>query len=101
MKENNENLQHSFKTNFAKLDAHIVTQEELDEIPELTEDFFIHADFYHGEKLIRRGRPRKAEPKIHLNFRVDADIVHALKAHGKGWQTLANQALREWIEKHP
>jgi uncharacterized protein (DUF4415 family) len=101
MTENKETTKNNFKSDFAKIDAYVLTQADYDEIPELTEDFFIHADLYHGEKLIRRGRPRKETPKIHLGIRLDADIVHALKARGKGWQTLANQALREWVEKHP
>ena len=88
------------KSDLAKVDAYVLTQADYDEIPELTEDFFIHADRYRDGVLIRRGRPRKESPKIHLGIRLDADIVHALKAHGKGWQTLANQALREWVEKH-
>lgn len=31
-----------------------------DDAPELTDDFFEHADKYDGDKLIQRGRPKAA-----------------------------------------
>jgi predicted RNase H-like HicB family nuclease len=34
-----------------------------DDAPELTDDFFEHADLYEGETLIRRGKPRLGTPK--------------------------------------
>lgn len=33
----------------------------------------------------RRGRPRSASPKAHVNIRLDADIVQAFKSTGAGW----------------
>jgi len=33
--------------------------------------------------------------------RFDRDILTAFKATGKGWQTRMNEALRDWLEKHP
>lgn len=48
----------------------------------------------------RRGRPRSAAPKTHVNIRLDADIVQAFKKTGAGWQTKLNEALREWLAKH-
>jgi hypothetical protein len=38
--------------------THILTDEEYDEIPELTDAFFEQADQYRGVELIRRGDPR-------------------------------------------
>ncbi|WP_246333198.1 BrnA antitoxin family protein [Aureimonas mangrovi] len=60
---------------------------------------FERADLYHGETLIRRGRPKVEHPKQRVTLRLDEDVVSALRASGRGWQTRVNQALREWIEK--
>lgn len=43
-----------------KVDAHVITSEEYEEIPELTDEWFDRADLYHGGKLISRGK-RKAD----------------------------------------
>ncbi len=71
-----------------------------DDAPELTDEFFEHADEYVGDKLIRRGRPRSDQTKLALTVRYDADIVAAFKATGKGWQTRMNEALRDWLKTH-
>ena len=31
-------------------------------------------------------------------IRFDADVLTALKASGKGWQTRGNEAMREWVK---
>lgn len=48
-----------------------------------------------------RGRPALAQPKAHVNIRLDQDVLAAFKSSGTGWQTRVNQALREWIRTHP
>ena len=40
----------------------------------------------------------KANPKAATTIRFDADVVAALKATGPGWQTRANDLLRDDIE---
>lgn len=47
------------------------------------------------------GRPRKDNPKVFTGIRLDADILDAFKATGKGWQTRMNDALRDWLKAHP
>ena len=47
------------------------------------------------------GRPKLANPKVAVTVRYDADIVERFKASGDGWQTRMNNALREWLTKHP
>jgi uncharacterized protein (DUF4415 family) len=42
----------------------------------------------------RRGRPRKARPKINQTLRLDADVVEAYRRQGRGWQTRINAVLR-------
>jgi uncharacterized protein (DUF4415 family) len=65
-----------------------------DDAPELTKSFFEHADWYHGDRLIRRGRPPSANPKQALKLRIDADVIEHFRATGPGWQTRINDALR-------
>ncbi len=48
----------------------------------------------------KRGRPRLANPKEHVNIRLDADAVHAFRSTGRGWQTRLNNALRDWLNAH-
>jgi uncharacterized protein (DUF4415 family) len=51
--------------------------------------------------LARIGRPPSARPlKVPTTIRFDADVLAALKATGKGWQTRVNEAMREWAKSH-
>jgi uncharacterized protein (DUF4415 family) len=65
-----------------------------DDAPEWTQEQFERADLYHGDKLIRRGRPPSASPKQALKLRIDPDVVEHFRATGPGWQTRINAALR-------
>jgi len=51
-----------------------------------------------AEMLKPRGRPKAAATKAHVNIRLDADVLDAFKATGRGWQTRINKALREWLK---
>lgn len=42
----------------------------------------------------RRGRPRKASPKINQTLRLDADVIEAYRQQGPGWQRRINAVLR-------
>ena len=44
--------------------------------------------------------PQKAPTKVPTTIRFDADVLAALKASGKGWQTRVNEAVREWLKSH-
>ena len=48
----------------------------------------------------KRGRPPAEHPKAHVNIRLDADVVAAFRASGRGWQTRLNAALKEWLKTH-
>jgi uncharacterized protein (DUF4415 family) len=51
--------------------------------------------------LVRAGRPPAQRPlKKSTTIRFDADVLDALKATGKGWQTRVNDAMREWVKTH-
>ena len=47
------------------------------------------------ELLRRRGRPRKPNRKINQTLRLDADVIEAYRAEGRGWQARINQVLRQ------
>lgn len=49
---------------------------------------------------VRVGRPRKESRKVPTTIRFDSDLLEALKATGRGWQTRVNEAMREWIKTH-
>jgi uncharacterized protein (DUF4415 family) len=84
-----------------KLDQHELTEEDYDEIPELDDDFFERADLYHGDQLIRRGRPRSEHPKVAISIRLSEDVVSRFKSSGPGWQTRIDDALKQWLAEHP
>jgi uncharacterized protein (DUF4415 family) len=84
-----------------------------EDAPEATSEWFDEAraakDVLPGlvgvdaaEELLKpkRGRPRSAKPKEHVNIRLDADVLRAFKSTGKGWQTRLNNALRDWLSTH-
>jgi uncharacterized protein (DUF4415 family) len=65
-----------------------------DDAPELTQEMIERADLYHGDKLIRRGRPPSDNPKQALKLRIDPDVVEHFRETGPGWQTRINDTLR-------
>ena len=81
-----------------------------DDTPEATDQWFAKArlakDLLPGllgeaaaQEMLKpkRGRPASAQPKQHVNIRLDADIVQSFRRTGTGWQTRLNNALREWL----
>jgi len=51
---------------------------------------------------LRRARgPQKTALKVPTTIRFDADVLAALKASGKGWQTRVNDAMRDWLKHAP
>ncbi len=70
--------------------------------PELTAEDFARANpfkevfpeqFQSWKK--RAGRPRAERPKVHVGFRLDADVVELIKATGKGYNATVERVLRE------
>ncbi len=94
------------KSDLAKVEAHVVQQKEYDEVPELTGDMVAHGTFKKAGKLVSadvgkaamslrlRGRPKVEQPKQTVAIRLSADLLAALRATGKGWQTRAEETLR-------
>ena len=46
-----------------------------------------------------RGRPRQDKRRTMISLRVDPDVLTALRASGRGWQTRVNALLREAVTK--
>ncbi len=40
------------------------------------------------------------ETKIATTVRLDADVILAFRASGKGWQARMNDILRDWLQSH-
>jgi uncharacterized protein (DUF4415 family) len=77
-----------------------------DDNPEWTEEDFARArpaSEVHGPefaaKLIRRGRPPKAEgeKKEAVSIRLSPDVLAHFRAGGEGWQTRIDEALRAYV----
>jgi uncharacterized protein (DUF4415 family) len=47
----------------------------------------------------KRGRPPVATPKVHIGFRLAADVVEGLRATGPGYNARVEKVLREAIAK--
>jgi uncharacterized protein (DUF4415 family) len=68
-----------------------------DDAPKLTNDWFDAASAYVGDKPVRRGRPKSADPKQLVSLRLDREVVERLRDQGPGWQTRVNEALRKAV----
>ncbi|SFK83229.1 BrnA antitoxin family protein [Methylocapsa palsarum] len=101
-------------SDMAKVDAHVITPEEYEELPEITDEFFETGKYSSGGQpvskeeglaalaaTLRPGRPRAQNPKQVVNIRLSPDVLDAFRATGRGWQTRVNEALREWLKEHP
>ena len=75
------------------------------EIPEWTEEDFARAKpfkevFPEQFKAWKRmGRPPVAAPKIHIGFRLAADVVAGIRATGKGYNARVEKVLRDALAK--
>ena len=66
-----------------------------DDAPEITDEMLDRAEIRHGDVVIRPGRPPLGErAKRLVSVRLDADVLEAYKALGRGWQTQLNADLR-------
>ena len=47
----------------------------------------------------KRGRPPVETPKVHIGFRLAADVVDGIRATGRGYNSRVEKVLREAIAK--
>ena len=75
------------------------TSRDPDSLPKITDAWSAGADLYHGDKLVRRGRPKLANPRQLLSLRLPPQIIARWKATGPGWQTRMAEALEKTAPK--
>jgi uncharacterized protein (DUF4415 family) len=75
------------KSDLARADAHKITPDEYDELPDLTEDMLARAIVNKG------GRPLAANPRKLISLRLPVDVIERWKATGPGWQTRMAERL--------
>ena len=75
------------------------TSASADEAPEITERWVAEADLRRGGKLVRRGRPRLANPRRLLSIRLPPEVIARWKASGSGWQTRMAEVLEKSVPK--
>lgn len=81
-----------------KVDRHAIRPHEYDDIPELSEEWFVSADHRRGGKLIRRGRPKSEHPKQLVSLRLDADVLRWFKRSGAGYQSRIGEVLKRHVQ---
>ena len=81
--------------------------DDFDENPEWTEEDFARAkpfkegfpEQYAACKKNKGGRPPVEQPKVHIGFRLAADVVKGVRATGPGYNARVEKVLREALEK--
>jgi len=73
-----------------------------EDAPELDEQFFVEADLYQGDRLIRRGRgrPKSAHRKVLVSIRYSPEVINYFRQTGEGWQARMDAVLREYVQKN-
>ncbi len=87
MNANKSASRRSLKSDLARVDAHVLTAGEYEELPELTEETLVRARINKG------GRPLSSNPRKLLSLRLPADVIDRWKATGAGWQTRMAERL--------
>ena len=103
MRKANEREQTTvFTPTWPKFDAHVLTDEDYAEIPELTDEWFAGAVLHVGGKPVKRGsaETRRAEEGREPSL-LSKRVIDTFRSGGPGWQTRINAALESWIGDHP
>jgi uncharacterized protein (DUF4415 family) len=85
------------------VEAHVITPEEYEEMPEMTDDELDRAEFAIGDVVIRPangtltkpGRPRSVNAKKSVHLRLSPDVLAHFRKTGPGWQTRIDEVLRK------
>lgn len=80
---------------------------DFDESPEWTDENFARAkpfkemfpEQYASWKKNKGGRPPVEQPKVHIGFRLAADVVEGVRATGPGYNARVEKVLREALAK--
>jgi uncharacterized protein (DUF4415 family) len=84
-----------------------ISQEDREsaDVPEATDAEFATAKPFkevfpeHYKAWKKIGRPPAETPKIHIGFRLAADVVHAIRATGHGYNARVEKVLRDALAK--
>jgi uncharacterized protein (DUF4415 family) len=84
-----------------------VSQKDWDgvDVPEMTDSEFAGAKPFKKvfpaqyKTWKRMGRPPVESPKIHIGFRLAADVVDAIRATGQGYNARVEKVLRDALAK--
>jgi uncharacterized protein (DUF4415 family) len=80
-----------------------------DDAPEWSQQQFDRAEIAVGASVIApaqgtltrpRGRPKKADAKVHIHIRLSPKVLGHFRATGPGWQTRIDEVLRRWVNRH-
>lgn len=88
-------------SDLARVDAHTITSDEYDEIPELTDADMARGVWKIGDRVVSEAEGRAAFAarlkKQKINITLDPDVLAWFRqqAGGRGYQTLINATLRE------
>ena len=85
------------ESDLAKVDAHEISRAEYDEIPELTDEVIERADFYVGDRFVRRGL--SGTPEDTASVQLLPEVVRHFRAAGPGWQARVNRVLLTVVER--
>ena len=75
------------------------------DVPEMTDaDFKRAKPFKEAFPDVHRdwkkmGRPPAANPKVHIGFRLAADVVEGIRASGRGYNARVEKVLRDALAK--
>ncbi len=78
-------------------DGTLLSDEELAEFKPFDESSLPES---FKQAVRRRGRPRKANPKVQVSIRYSKEVVEYFRSTGKGWQSRMDDALKQWIAEH-
>ena len=87
-------------SNLKKVDAHVISAAEYEDLPEVTAEDLARAEYRVGGRLKANPRRRglqKSPRKIPLSLRLSPEVVKHFRAKGRGWQTRIDDALRKLI----
>lgn len=89
MNANKPDSLNTLKSNLMMIDSQNITDEEYEDLPELTTEMLTRAVVKKG------GRPISKNPKKSISLRVPVEVLARWKATGPGWQTRMVAKLSE------
>ena len=80
-------------SDFAKVDAHVLTDADYEDIPEITDEMWARAVLVRGDA--DRDLPLSDAARLPL----EPDVASGLRAMGDDWEQRGNAVLRDWLAR--